>query len=191
MASLQHKSVSSILYSDLKRLIVILFLSVTLCYISGYFVMFLLSQQQIRMQVKELIQSGRFKGQYETFIFSAAALRSMMVDSHEFSYNGNMYDIISAQQHDEWVTVRCIRDDREKALIDQFSKYLSGNQHSGSGSGSGNNTTTLFKFLQSVFLTSHEQFTCYRQEALMTSVFKVCIYQSPPSYRFYPPPETA
>ena len=165
-------------------------LSITLCYIAGYYFVFLLSQRQIKTEMKQLIRSGKFTEQYENFVFSAGQLDELMVDAHEFLFEGKMYDIVSIQHDGAMMKVCCIRDDREKKLISEFGKYLSGNHASNTSSPTGNNTASLLKFLQGAFLTSCPQNEFYRQEVSLIFIYKLCIYQSPASSRLYPPPKT-
>jgi hypothetical protein len=139
--------------------------------------------------MKQLIRSGKFTDQYENFVFSSGELDELMVDAHEFLFEGKMYDIVSIQHDGAMVKVCCIRDDREKKLISEFGKYLSGNQTSNSSSPTGNNTASLLKFLQGAFLTSCPQNEFYRLEIPLIFIYQLCIYQSPSSSRLYPPPK--
>ncbi len=141
--------------------------------------------------MKQLIRSGKFTDLYENFIFPSGQLDEMMIDAHEFSYKGEMYDIVSIQQDGALVKVCCIRDDKEKQLISEFGKHLAGNQKSNTTSPSGNSTASLLKFLQGAFLTSCTQDEFYRNEVSLLYLYKPSIYQSPVSSRLYPPPKTA
>ena len=140
--------------------------------------------------MKQLIRSGKFTDQYENFVFSSGELDEMMVDAHEFLFEGKMYDIVSIQHDGAMVKVCCIRDDREKKLISEFGKYLSGNQTSNSSSPTGNNTASLLKFLQGAFFFFFPQNEFYRHVVSMIFIYKLCIYQPPASSRLYPPPKT-
>jgi hypothetical protein len=46
------------------------------------------------------------------------------IHSHEFKYNGDMYDIVEKLETDEQLIVYCINDTKEKKLEEEFEKKL-------------------------------------------------------------------
>lgn len=56
-----------------------------------------------------------------TFTFNEEQLRSLSwEDDHEFSYKGEMYDVIEKTSHGDKTVIRCISDKKETALIKDF-----------------------------------------------------------------------
>lgn len=165
-------------------------LLITLFYAAGYFIVFTFQQQYIKKEMKQLIRSGMFSAQYETFTFAPAQLELLKVEPHEFVYGGKMYDIVKTSSDGELVTVICIQDEREKELISQFSKYLSHSASSHQSPGQGNSTASLLHFLQTVFITPCSQLTVINEIAAQGSFYQLTIYQWPASTLFNPPPES-
>ena len=159
-----------------------------LFYAAGYFMVFSISQQQVKMEMKKLIRSGKFTDHYETMQFSAQRFEKLKVDAHEFVFEGKMYDIVKIVDEGILITVTCILDEKEKELISKLGNYLYKNQSSQENSGS--SSVSLLKFLQSVFIAAPAGMVPANQSVLLPSFYLLCIYQCPLSAVINPPPES-
>jgi hypothetical protein len=65
------------------------------------------------------------------------------IDSREFKYNGDMYDIVKKDENDKQLIVYCINDTKEKKLEEEFEKRV----HKNSSEDKHHPTTNNYNFV--------------------------------------------
>ena len=118
----------------LKNLIVI-FLSVCfLLNIIGYHVIFYLRQEGIKTEMREAIRMQTYSADETDFVFLLKDKQSMsQLDwegDEEFSYNGEMYDVIEKKTEAGKLIIRSIADKQETALLNKVKDHWNQNEKS-------------------------------------------------------------
>ena len=133
----------------LKKLIVI-FLSVCfLLNITGYHIIFYLQQEGIKTEMREAIRMQTYSEDETDFVFSVNDKQSMkQLDwegDDEFSFNGEMYDVIEKKTENGKLIIRSIADKQETALLKKAKDHWNQNEKSNKVA------DELFQLLQSLF----------------------------------------
>ena len=136
----------------LKKLIFI-FLSVCfLLNITGYHIIFYLQQEGIKAEMRAAIRMQTYSEDETDFVFSVNDKQSMsQLDwegDDEFSYKGEMYDVIDRKIEDGKLTIRSIADKQETALLNKVKDHWNQNEKSNKVA------DELFQLLQSLFHSS-------------------------------------
>lgn len=82
----------------------------------------------IRTEMKALLKSGWEKEETEIFKIPKRKLLQSgfkKIDEREFTYGGNLYDIISEQISGDTLVIHCIHDVREQRLKEQVAAHIS------------------------------------------------------------------
>lgn len=133
----------------LKKLIVI-FLSVCfLLNISGYHIIFYLRQQEIKAEMRAAIRMQTYSEDETDFVFLLNDKQSMKQlaweGDDEFSFNGEMYDVIEKKTENGKLVIRSIADKQETALLNKAKDHWNQNEKSNKVA------DELFQLLQSLF----------------------------------------
>lgn len=88
----------------------------------GYFAVFKAMQFNVKKQIKTAIKQGVPESELASFrLPSNRILQEKMgirwKEDHEFSYKGNMYDVVNTQTDGDFVILKCINDTQEKTLF--------------------------------------------------------------------------
>lgn len=136
----------------LKKLIVIFLGVCFLLNITGYHIIFYLRQQEIKAEMRAAIRLQTYSEGETDFVFSANDKQSMkQLDwegDDEFSYNGEMYDVIEKKTENGKLIIRSIADKQETALLNKAKDHWSQNEKSNKVA------DELFQLLQSLFHSS-------------------------------------
>ena len=116
----------------------------------GLFSYFEISQLKIRKEIKQAIKHSVPKDQLKVLYFSREEQKHIVwIKSHEFKYNGRLYDVIKRTITSEGITFRCIDDVQETKLFEKLNQATSYNL----GHRSDNNPLNQWmKFSQTLFL---------------------------------------
>ena len=159
-------------------------LIIILFYTAGYFLVFQMQQNETRAYMKQLIRSGRFSEQYETFHFSKNEFAKQKVNESELIVEKKIYDIVRIIEEASTVTVICIHDEKEEALLGYLQMAVnanSSNEHSPAAS--------LLQFLDTVFIISPDIHQYKSEEDSFLVPYCLTIYQAPAAAMGNPPPE--
>jgi hypothetical protein len=91
---------------------------------AGYHFVFRFQIMQAKQEMKKQLKtSDRHKEDITKFKFTGDKLDQLEWENeNEFRFNGHMYDVISKHQENGSVDIRCIADEKETALLDQYMK---------------------------------------------------------------------
>jgi hypothetical protein len=136
----------------LKKVIVIFLLVCFLLNITGYHIIFYLRQQEIKAEMRAAIRVQTYSGDETDFVFLLSDKQSMeQLDwegDDEFSYKGEMYDVIEKKITDGKLIIRSIADKQETALLNKAKDPWNQNEKSNKVA------DELFQLLQSLFHSS-------------------------------------
>src|SRR6185295_5881473 len=148
----------------LKKLIVILLSLCFLSNITGYHIIFYFSQEKIKSEMREAIRMQTYSEGETDFIFSLTDKQAMkQLDwegDDEFSFNGDMYDVIEKRTENGKLVIRAIADKQETALLNKAKDHWNQKEK--------NNKVAdeLFQLLQSLFhSTKTEQLVLIKPSA--------------------------
>ena len=91
----------------------------------GYLAMFHLARVNIRAEARALLRNFRDDSKLVQFHFSAEKWRAVCPGGHEFSVNGEMYDVKTANLEGGHYRVIAYHDSDESELMDNFGSMLS------------------------------------------------------------------
>jgi len=101
-----------------------LLLGCMLLNISGLFLVFCYQQLQLKREMKQYLGQHLQHADVSVFSFSKQDQKLLEWEgSDEFSLNGQMYDVLKKVQHGAQVTIYCVMDKMETALIQQFLQH--------------------------------------------------------------------
>lgn len=84
----------------------------------GYFIVFKLSQLQIKEAIKTDIQNGVINNELSVIVIKKADIAKLeWEEENEFEYEGSMYDVIDQKEGADAITFYCINDSKEFSLI--------------------------------------------------------------------------
>jgi hypothetical protein len=133
----------------LKKLIVIFLTVGFLLNITGYHIIFYLQQQEIKAEMREAIRMQIYNEDETDFVFLLNDKQSMkQLDwegDDEFSFNGEMYDVIEKKTENGKLVIRSIADKQETALLNKVKDHWNQNEKSNKVA------DELFQLLQSLF----------------------------------------
>ena len=108
----------------LKKAFVILLLFSFLLQIIGYHLVFKYRQADIRKEAKRNLRRKVDPSLTEQFSFPLESTTGeempVWVDKHEFTYRGEMYDVIEKKVDGGRLLIRCLNDKKEKELIGHY-----------------------------------------------------------------------
>jgi hypothetical protein len=120
--------------------------------ITGYHIIFYLRQEEIKAEMREVIRMQNYSEHETDFAFALNDKRSMdQLDwegDDEFSFNGQMYDVIEKKIGNAQLIVRAIADSRETSLLDKMKGHWNQDEKSNKVA------DELSHLLQSLFYSS-------------------------------------
>ncbi len=135
-----------------KKIIIILLCICFFLNITGYHIIFYLRQQEIKAEMREVIRMQSHNEHETDFSFSVNDKHSMdhldWKGDDEFSFNGEMYDVIEKRIENGKLIIRSIADKRETALLDKLTRHWNQSEKSNKVA------DELFQLLQSLFHSS-------------------------------------
>ena len=110
----------------MKKFVTLFVLLVFLVNAMGYFIVFRCNQYLIRQEMIGSIRNGSF---HQKLVALKVAHpendpRFRRTGQREFSYDGNLYDLVSERKTGDVTVFYCLRDIREEQLILGFTVYL-------------------------------------------------------------------
>jgi hypothetical protein len=111
----------------MKKILSIILLAVFLFNTMGVYVVFKVNQSMIRSDTRAMINSGFHKELYLLVRIDnpGSDPNFKKLDHNEFSYQGQLYDIVSESVKGSTIWYYCIHDKHEERLIDGFEKIQS------------------------------------------------------------------
>ena len=150
-----------------KKIVIILLCLCFFLNITGYHIIFYLRQQEIKAEMREAIRMQTYREHETDFSFSIKDKHSMdQLDwegDDEFSFNGEMYDVIEKRIENGKLVIRCIADKRETALLDKLKGLWNQSEKSNKVA------DELFQLLQSLFHSSKTEELVF----IKPSVYKI------------------
>lgn len=143
----------------------VIFLSVCLLLdIIGYHFIFYLRQEEIKAEMREAIRLQTYSEHETDFVFSLDDKKGIkQLDwegDDEFSFNGEMYDVIEKKTENGKMIIRAIADGQETALLNKAKDHWNQNEKSNKVA------DELFQLLQSLFHSSKtEEFVVIKPSA--------------------------
>ena len=135
--------------------------------IVGFLSYFKITQIKIRKEIKQVIKHNIPSNQLKVLYFSKEEEKQLIwIKSHEFKYNGRLYDVIKRTTNSEGVMFQCIDDRQETKLFERLSQATSYNL----GHRSDNNPLSQWmRFSQTFFLlentaSSVNSYLCNKEE---------------------------
>ncbi len=109
----------------IRKFLSVLFAGLILFNLFGYYFVFKCDQIHVKTEMKAMIRSGSFRGNYEeiTILNPATDRDFKMLDKGEIRYRGKLYDVISTRISGTSVIFRCINDTKEEQLLARYEKY--------------------------------------------------------------------
>ncbi|MFL5810113.1 MAG: hypothetical protein ACJ749_11370 [Flavisolibacter sp.] len=106
----------------MKKITAILLLFCLVFATAGYHFVFRYQISEAKSEMKKQLQaSSDHKEDITAFNLTREELATVeWENAHEFRFNGEMYDLISKQSKNGVLHLRCIADEKETALLDQY-----------------------------------------------------------------------
>jgi len=138
----------------LKQLISIPLLCCFFLNVIGYHIVFYFQREEIKDEMKTLVRRGDNHNE-KAFVFYLSdkeILQKLYWEGNdEFSFNGQMYDVVEKKIEDGKIMIRCIADKKETALVNKLNDNCTENDK-------GNKIVNeLFQFLQTLFHNSKSE----------------------------------
>jgi hypothetical protein len=153
----------------LKKLITIFLCVCFFLNIIGYHIIFYLQQEQIKAEMRAAIRMQTYSEDETDFVFLLNDKQSMkQLDwegNDEFSFNGEMYDVIEKKIKDKKLIIRSIADRQETALLNKVKDHWNQNEKSNKVA------DELFQLLQSLFHSSKTEELVFNKPSLNRTSF--------------------
>ena len=97
----------------------------------GYFMVFRCNRFLIQQEMKSRIRSGQFQNNMILIkiVHPQQEKNFRRVDKNEFTWSGNLYDIIAERRSGDTTCFYCLHDKREENLIHHFAFFLKRTGH--------------------------------------------------------------
>ena len=115
----------------------------------GYHIIYQLQIAEAKTEMKQHIHSALYHQVYTDLLFNQQQMQNIAwIEEEEFKWNGEMYDVISKEVSGDSIWIRCVPDNKETLLINQYLK-------SGRSNDSGNQPShCLIKLINSYFMVT-------------------------------------
>jgi hypothetical protein len=108
-----------------KKSVAILFLSLYVYNLAGYYVVFKSLQYQVRNEIKLRIKESVPHGELFLIAIKKGEEESLhWLDDHEFRYRGSMYDIVRQYSRNDTVFYSCVNDTQEEFLFENLDFHV-------------------------------------------------------------------
>jgi len=115
----------------------------------GYHILFYFRQREIKSEMKKLLLAHPNKHDENEFVFllnDKMTTRQLTWEGNdEFSFNGGMYDVIEKKTEGNKLTIRCLADKKETALLKKANDRWRENEKNNKA------LNELFQLLQTLF----------------------------------------
>ena len=91
---------------------------------AGYIIVFKTIQSQIRSEIKQKILGSAPEEKFCTLAIPPGSPAFHRENSHEFTYKGSLYDIVTEKHSGSEIIFTCINDKAEERLFDALSDYV-------------------------------------------------------------------
>jgi hypothetical protein len=120
----------------------------------GYIVVFKISQNQIRKEVKREIKMKLNESELQTIVFNKSELNTInwLETDKEFIYHNELFDIVRTSETATTITYYCINDKQEEQLFANLDEHI--NKHIASNKSHKKNTLKSFDDNQKISLDS-------------------------------------
>ncbi len=158
----------------------------------GYFAVFKVMQRNIKKQIKTAIKQGVPEKELHCFRFPVDKdLQKKMgirwLDKKEFSFKGNMYDVVHKQTDGDFIIYKCVNDTQEKILFAGLDKQLKNSMNKDSNKSKTLNLLLKFNILY--FNPSKLQLNTDFYTAELTYHFKPKYFYNLSKEILTPPPQ--
>lgn len=143
----------------MKKLISILLLTALLVYTGGSFIVFKYKEAIQKQEMMGYIQLNPQSALATQLHFSKQAIQNHSIqfeweeEGQEFSYNGEMYDVVNSTVDNDSIRITAIKDKIENQLIEQYTSLVKHQSNSQS------TTASLLKLFTSVFIATTNEST--------------------------------
>ncbi|HWJ30107.1 MAG TPA: hypothetical protein VNS32_26460 [Flavisolibacter sp.] len=112
----------------MKKTFVFVLLLCLLLTVFGYQVVFQLQITEAKSEMKQHIHSALYSKVYTDLIFDQQQVSKIIwMEEDEFKWNGELYDVIGKEIIDDHLVIRCIQDNKETLLVNQYLKSCNNN----------------------------------------------------------------
>ena len=129
-------------------LLLILFLNII-----GYHFIFQVQQYKVKEDMREHINSEDIRNATELRFSLADLTKLKWEDENEFTFNGEMYDVIQKNESNGELILQCIKDKKETHLVNNYAKLSKETQGDPS---SKNKSTVLLKLITGIFIQTEQ-----------------------------------
>jgi hypothetical protein len=106
-----------------QKLTSIFFLTCLCCGLLGYHLVFHVQLAAVKSEMKAFLRNQQHNKNIVQIRLSTEELKHLhWEDEHEFRYQGKMYDVIEMKSGHGIVLIRCIADEKETALLNEYQK---------------------------------------------------------------------
>lgn len=116
----------------MKKFITISLLGLMFYNIMGYYIVYLGMIEDVKEEMKSMINS--LETADKIVLLKLPYSNGRVIDTsfnitsdNEFSYQGDMYDVVKNEIHDGYIFIYCINDTKEKYITTQLNNYIQDN----------------------------------------------------------------
>ena len=141
----------------MKKIVAFILLTALFLNIIGYHFIFQMQQHQVKEDMKEYLSSSKDIQNAVELRFSLADASSISKlkweEEKEFTYNGEMYDVIKKENANGELVIQCIKDKKETHLVNNYEKVSKETQGDPL---SKNKSTGLLKLITGIFIYTEQ-----------------------------------
>lgn len=140
----------------MRRILSLLLLTAFFLNIIGYHFIFQVRQHRIKENMEVLLHSASIQNPLELRFFlsdEAAISKLTWEDENEFTFNGELYDVIRKTTVNGELVIQCIKDKKETHLVNDYAKISKETQGDPS---SKNKSTILLKLITGFFIKTEQ-----------------------------------
>jgi hypothetical protein len=150
---LENSLFLSLLITVLKRIVAAILLICLFLNFTGYNLIFYFRQKEVKAEMKEILHSSLVNKYADQLVFSLEDKTSIdgleWKGSDEFSWKGEMYDLVESKTKNGKLVIRCINDKNETKLQKDYEKMQ---KDDFKGKSSRNTATEILKFVNSIYV---------------------------------------
>lgn len=172
----------------MRRILSLLLLTAFFLNIIGYHFIFWVQQHTIKENMEVLRHSASIQNPIELrFSLSDEAVVSKLSweDENEFTFNGELYDVIRKTTINGELVIQCIKDKKETHLVNNYAKISKETQGDPS---SKNKSTVLLKLITGIFIKTEQPVLSLPSCISKNHAITVCDALSPGSKKILIPP---
>jgi hypothetical protein len=128
-----------------KRIVAIILLACLFLTVLGYQIVFRIHLSEIKAEMKQRLRYAPSKDVVVLVLDKEERGKIEWEETQEFRYQNKMYDVIDQHQEGRNLIIRCIPDEKEKALLEAYEKFAQKNNNSPA-------QTSLIKLITAPFI---------------------------------------